>query len=258
MTLQLANYNQPEAHYFWSISVLITRPSTNALNHTFSSSATFISASSSALNQACSSSASASLGHQPYLLLLRCLHIGVFFSTQSSLFLLGPQPRLLFHTQMAAFISASSSALNQACSFLVLNHASSSIIRGAMSNQLGMSKRQKPFSCQRKLNGPIKPKEIIDTVWLDGYDSNPLYGQDPNYCVNSGIAPTQNSVYVSFPKCHWHISSSSITRYSNPISHITSCCGGVTYLHSLVCAAHEDAGLEDGKEARQQNLHEAL
>ncbi len=83
-------------------------------------------------------------------------------------------------TQTAAFILASSSALNQACSFLVLNRASSSIIRGAMSNQLGMCKKQKPFSCQRKLNGPIKPKEILDTVWLDGYDSNPLYGQDPN------------------------------------------------------------------------------
>ena len=67
-------------------------------------------------------------------------------------------------TQTAAFILASSSALNQACSLLVLNRASSSIIRGAMSNQLGMSKKQKPFSCQRELNGPIKPKEIFDTV----------------------------------------------------------------------------------------------
>jgi hypothetical protein len=96
-------------------------------------------------------------------------------------------------------------------------------------------------------------------VWPDGYDSNPLYGQDPDYYVNSGISPTQNPVYVSCPnKCHRHISSSSITRYSNPISHITSCCSGVTYLHSLVCAAHEDAGLKDGKEARHQKLHEAL
>jgi hypothetical protein len=154
-------------------------------------------------------------------------------------------------TQTAAFISASSSALNQACSFLVLNRASSSIIRGAMSNQLGMSKKQKPFSCQWKLNGHIKPKEIFDTVWPDGYDSNPLYGQDPDYYVNSGISPTQNPVYVSCPKCHRHISSSSITRYSNPICHITSCCGRVTYLHSLVRAACEDAGLKDGKEARQ-------
>jgi hypothetical protein len=137
-------------------------------------------------------------------------------------------------TQMAAFILASSSALNQACSFLVLNRASSSIIRGAMSNQLGMCKKQKPFSCQQKLNGPIEPKEIFDTVWLDGYESNPLYGQNPDYYVTSGISPTQNPVYVSYPKCHWHISSSSITRYSNPICHITSCCSGVTYLHSLV------------------------
>jgi hypothetical protein len=93
---------------------------------------------------------------------------------------------------MAAFILASSSALNQACSFLVLSRASSSIIRGAMSNQLSMSKKQKPLSCQRKLNGPIKPKEIFDSVWLDGYDSNPLYGQDPDYHVNSRISPTQN------------------------------------------------------------------
>jgi hypothetical protein len=161
MTLQSANYNEPEAHYFVSISILITRPSTIALNHTFSSSATFILVSSSALDQSCSSSASASLGHQPYLLLLYCLHIGVLFSTQSSLFLVVPQPRVLFHTQTATFILASSSALNQACSFLVLNRASSSIIRGAMSNQLGMSKKQKPFSCQQKLNGPIKPKEIL-------------------------------------------------------------------------------------------------
>ncbi len=127
-----------------------------------------------------------------------------------------------------------------------------------MSNQLGMSKKQKPFSFQWKLNGPIKPKEIFDTVWLDGYDSNPLYGQDPDYYVNSVIYPIQNPVYVSCPKCHWHISSSSITRYSNPISHITSCCGGVTYLCNLVRAACEDAGLEDGKEVRQQKLHEAL
>jgi hypothetical protein len=148
MTLQSANYNQPEAHFFKSISILITQPLTFALNHTFSSSTTFISASSSALDQACSSSASASFGHQPYLLLLCCLLIGVLFSTQSSLYLLGPQPQLLFHTQMAAFISASSSALNPACSFLVLKRTSSSIIRGAMSNQLGMSKKQKPFSCQ--------------------------------------------------------------------------------------------------------------
>jgi hypothetical protein len=161
-------------------------------------------------------------------------------------------------TQTAAFILASSSALNQACSFLVLNHASSSIIKGAMSNQLGMSKKQKPFSCQRKLNEPIKPKEIFDTVWPDGYDSNPLYGQDPDYYVNSGIPPTQKPVYVSCPKCHWHISSSSITRYSNPICHIISCCGGVTYLHSLVRAAGEDASLKDGKEARKQRLHEAV
>jgi hypothetical protein len=112
MTLQPANYSQPEAHYFGSIGILITQPSTIALNNTFSSSATFISALSSALNQSCSSSVP----------------------------------------------------------------ASSSIIRGAMSNQLGMSKKQKPFSFPLKLNGPIKPKEIFDTVWPDGYDSNPLFG----------------------------------------------------------------------------------
>jgi hypothetical protein len=160
---------------------------------------------------------------------------------------------------MAAFISATSSALNQACPSSVLNRASSSILRQAMSNQLGMSKKQKPFSLgQQKLNGPIKPNEIFETVWPDGYDSNPLYDQDPDYYVNSGISPTQNSVYMSYPKCHRHISSSSKTKYSNPISHITSCCSGVTYLHSLVCAAREDAGLRDGKEARQQKLHEAL
>ncbi len=177
-----------------SIGILITQPSTIALNNTFSSSATFILASSSALNQSCSSSAP----------------------------------------------------------------ASSSIIRGATSNQLGMSKKQKPFSFPRKLNGPIKPKEIIDTVWPDGYDSNPLFGQDPDHYVNSGISPIQNPVYVSYPRCHRHISSSSTTRYSNTISHITSCCSGVAHLHSLVCAAREDAGLEDGKEARQQKLHKAL
>ncbi len=126
-----------------------------------------------------------------------------------------------------------------------------------MSNQLGMSKRQKPFSFPRKLNGPIKPKEIFDTVWPDGYDSNPLFVQNPDYYVNSGISPTQNPVYVSCPKCYRHISSSSTTSYSNPISHITSCCCGVAYLHSLVRAAREDDGLKDGKEARQQKLHEA-
>ena len=82
MTLQSANCSQPEAHYLGSIGILITQPSTIALNNTFSSSTTFISALSSTLNQSCSSSAP----------------------------------------------------------------ASSSIIRGAMSNQLGMSKKQKPFS----------------------------------------------------------------------------------------------------------------
>jgi hypothetical protein len=95
-------------------------------------------------------------------------------------------------------------------------------------------------------------------VWPDGYDSNPLFGQDPDYYVNSGISPTQNPVYVSCPKCYRHIFLSSTTRCSNPISHITSCCGGVAYLHSLVRAAREDAGLKDGKEARQQKLHKAL
>jgi hypothetical protein len=57
MTLQSANYSQPEAHYFGSIGILITQPSTIALNNTFSSYATFISAPFSALNQSCSSSA---------------------------------------------------------------------------------------------------------------------------------------------------------------------------------------------------------
>jgi hypothetical protein len=32
----------------------------------------------------------------------------------------------------------------------------------------------------------------------------------------------------------------------------------VAYLHSLVCAAREDAGLKNGKEERQQKLQEAL
>ncbi len=56
-------------------------------------------------------------------------------------------------TQMAAFILASSSALNQACSFLVLNRASSSIIRGARSNQLGMSKK--------------KSRSLVNGSWMD-------------------------------------------------------------------------------------------
>ena len=61
------------------------------------------------------------------------------------------------------------------------HQASSSIIKGATSNHLGMSKKQKPFSFARKLklNALIKPKEIFDTVWSDGYESSPLHGQDP-------------------------------------------------------------------------------
>jgi hypothetical protein len=117
-----------------------------------------------------------------------------------------------------------------------------------------------PFSFfQRKLNVPILPNKIFEMVWPDGYESNPLYGQEPDYYKNLKIAPNQHPVYMSCPKCHRHIFSSTKTKYSNPISHITTCCGGVSQLHNLVRAAHEDAGLDNGsKAARQQKLHDTL
>jgi hypothetical protein len=68
----------------------------SAISRTFSSSAAFISVSSSALNQACSSWV---LNHAPLPYSDGCLHLGFLFSSQSSLFLLGPQPRLIFHNQ---------------------------------------------------------------------------------------------------------------------------------------------------------------
>ena len=105
---------------------------------------------------------------------------------------------------------------------------------------------------------PLSQRRFFETGWPDGYESNPLYGENPDYNKNSEISPTQHPIYVSCPKRYWHISSSSLTRYSNPICHITSYCGGVTNLHNLVCEACKDAGLEDGKKARQQYLHEAL
>jgi hypothetical protein len=44
-----------------------------------------------------------------------------------------------------------------------------------------------------------------------------------------------------------------------PISHITTCCGGVFQLHNLARAAREDASLDNGsKAARQQKLRKAI
>jgi hypothetical protein len=43
-----------------------------------------------------------------------------------------------------------------------------------------MGKKQKPFSSAQKLNAPIKLKEIFETMWPDGYESNPLHGQVPD------------------------------------------------------------------------------
>jgi hypothetical protein len=112
---------------------------------------------------------------------------------------------------------------------------------------------------QRRLNYPIHPKEIYETVWPDGYESSPLYGQEPAYYENSGIIPNQHLVYVSCPKCHRHISSSTKIKYSNSISHITTCCSGISLLQQLGCAACEDAGLNNGsKAARQQKLCNVL
>jgi hypothetical protein len=117
-----------------------------------------------------------------------------------------------------------------------------------------------PFSFfQRKQNNPVHPKEIFETIWPDGYESKPLYGQEPDYYKNLGITPSQHPVYVSCPKCHRHISSSTKTKYSNPISHITTCCSEVSQVYNLVRAAYKDAGLDNGsKAARQQKLHKAL
>jgi hypothetical protein len=132
-----------------------------------------------------------------------------------------------------------------------------------MSSQLHINKKPKqmhPFSFfQRKLKNPVHPKEIYETVRPDGYESNPLYDQEPDCYENLGITPNQHLVHVSCPKCHKHISSSIKTKNSNPISHIATCCGGVFQLHNLVHAVREDAGLDNGsKTARQQKLRKAL
>ncbi len=69
-----------------------------AINHTFSSSAAFI---SGPLQHSIKPVPPQSSTVPPLPYSDGCLHLSVLFSAQSSLFLLGPQLRLLFHTHMS-------------------------------------------------------------------------------------------------------------------------------------------------------------
>ncbi len=70
------------------------------------------------------------------------------------------------------------------------------------------------------------------------------------------LIKSQQPVYVVCPKCHWDLPSSSKSRYSNPVTHISTCIG--KHLHDLVYKSREDDGLVNEKIERQLKLQEAL
>jgi hypothetical protein len=72
------------------------------------------------------------------------------------------------------------------------------------------------------------------------------------------VASIKNSAtsICCVPKCHQDLLSSSKSRYSNLVTHISACIG--KHLHDLVYKSHEDDGLVNGKIERQLKLQEAL
>ncbi len=72
----------------------------------------------------------------------------------------------------------------------------------------------------------------------------------------ASIKKSQQPVYVMCPKCHRDLPSSSKSRYSNPVTHISACIW--KHLHDLVYKSREDDGLVNGKIERQLKLQEAL